>query len=94
VLGVMAFAYSGLLGVYITAVFTTRGSSASVVAALVIGFVTILMFQSYIVDSLGLPEVLKTIAFPWQLCIGSAVATLVCMAGNQPPRPQESAAHV
>src|SRR3546814_11881572 len=29
VLGVMAFAYSGLLGVYITAVFSKRGSTAS-----------------------------------------------------------------
>ena len=28
VLGVMAFAYSGLLGVYFTALFTKRGSSA------------------------------------------------------------------
>ena len=83
VLGVMAFAYSGLLGVYITAVFTKRGSSASVVAALIAGFVTILLFQGYIVDSFGLPPVLKTIAFPWQLCIGTAVATFICMIGNQ-----------
>lgn len=83
VLGVMAFAYSGLLGVYITAVFTKRGSSGSVVAALIAGFVTILLFQGYVVDSFGLPPVLKTIAFPWQLCIGTLVATCICMAGQQ-----------
>ncbi len=83
VLGVMAFAYSGLLGVYFTALFTKRGSSASVIAALVAGFVTILMFQGFVVDALGLPAAIKTIAFPWQLCLGTAVAILVCMSGNQ-----------
>ena len=83
VLGVMAFAYSGLLGVYFTALFTKRGSSASVIAALVAGFMTILMFQGFIVDALGLPAAIKTIAFPWQLCLGTAVAIFVCMMGNQ-----------
>jgi solute:Na+ symporter, SSS family len=86
VLGVMAFAYSGLLGVYFTAVFTARGSSASVIAALFTGFVTILLFQGYVVDNLGLPTAMKTIAFPWQLCIGTAVAALTCLMGNQPAR--------
>ncbi len=84
VLGVMAFAYSGLLGVYATAVFTRRGSSRSVIAALLAGFCTIMLFQGYVVDSLGLPELLKTIAFPWQLCLGTLIATLVCMMGSQP----------
>ncbi len=87
VLGVMAFAYSGLLGVYFTAVFTKRGSSASVIAALAAGFITILFFQPYVVDSFGLPAVLKTIAFPWQLCVGTLVATLVCLIGNQLVKP-------
>ncbi len=82
VLGVMAFAYSGLLGVYITAVFTTRGSSGSVIAALLSGFFVILLFQAYVVDSFGLPHALKQIAFPWQLCLGTAVATIVCMMGR------------
>jgi solute:Na+ symporter, SSS family len=90
VLGVMAFAYSGLLGVYFTAIFTKRGSSASVIAALVAGFLTILAVQGYIVDSLGLPTVMKTIAFPWQLCIGTLIATLICLLGNQPVRAAET----
>lgn len=86
VLGVMAFAYSGLLGVYFTAVFTRRGSSASAIAALIAGFVTILLFQGFVVDALGLPADVKSIAFPWQLCLGTLVATLVCLSGNQPPK--------
>lgn len=82
VLGVMAFAYSGLLGVYATALFSKRGSSLSVIAALIAGFVVILAFQDYVVDLFGLPPAMKGIAFPWQLCIGTAVATIVCMSGT------------
>src|SRR3546814_8461421 len=56
VLGVMAFAYSGLLGVYITAVFSKRGSTASVIAALAVGFIVVMLFQPFTIDVLGLPE--------------------------------------
>lgn len=80
VLGVMAFAYSGLLGVYGVALFSRRGSSASVIAAFLAGFVTVLAFQPYVIDSLGLPLALKGVAFPWQLVLGTAVAAAVCAA--------------
>jgi Na+/proline symporter len=93
VLGVMAFAYSGLLGVYFTAIFTSRGSSTSVIAALIAGFVTILAFQGYVVDNLGLPQVMKTIAFPWQLCLGTVVATAVCLIGSQSKSVTKSIEH-
>jgi len=78
VLGVMAFAYSGLLGVYGVALFSARGSSASVIAAFVAGFLTVLSFQPFVIDSLGLPLTMKGVAFPWQLVLGTAVAALVC----------------
>jgi solute:Na+ symporter, SSS family len=81
-LGVMVFAYSGLLGVYITALFTGRGSTASVLAALVVGFIVVLLFQPYVADALGLPVMFKGVAFPWQLCAGTVVATLVCLLGR------------
>jgi Na+/proline symporter len=82
VLGVMAFAYSGLLGVYGVALWTRRGSPASVIAALGAGFVTVLAFQPWIVDTFGLPPALRAIAFPWQLCLGTAVAAAVCALGK------------
>jgi Na+/proline symporter len=94
VLGVMAFAYSGLLGVYATALYTQRGSSRSVIAALIAGFCVIMVFQSYIVDHLGLPQVLKTIAFPWQLCAGTLVAMLVCMVGKQDTKTEQGTQYV
>lgn len=81
-LGVMTFAYSGLLGVYITALFTRRGNSASVIAALCVGFVAIGLQQSYVVDMLGLPLSWKSLAFPYQLCIGTAAAFATCLAGR------------
>ncbi len=89
VLGVMAFAYSGLIGVYAVALFSTRGNSVSVIAALAAGFLTVLLFQPYVIDLLGLPLGMKGIAFPWHLVVGSLVAAAVCYAGRPalPPRP-------
>ncbi len=80
VLGVMAFAYSGLIGVYGVALFSRRGTSASVIAAFIAGFFTVLAFQPYVIDSLGLPAGLKGVAFPWQLVLGSLIAALVCLS--------------
>jgi Na+/proline symporter len=89
-LGVMTFAYSGLLGVYFTALFTTRGSSASVCWALAAGFLAIALQQSYVVDMTGLPPGWKSLAFPFQLCIGTAIAFATCLLGNR--RPQDAVA--
>ena len=86
VLGVMGFAYSGLLGVYFTALFTRRGSTASVIAALATGFLAIALQQPFVVDTLGLPPAWKSLAFPFQLCLGTAVAFVTCAAGKQAPR--------
>jgi Na+/proline symporter len=91
-LGVMSFAYSGLLGVYLTALFTNRGSSRSVVWALVTGFVAVTLMQSYVVDTLALPASWKALAFPYQLCIGTAVAFATCLLGSQ--KPTEEAAPI
>ncbi|WP_374530840.1 sodium:solute symporter [Novosphingobium sp.] len=79
VLGVMAFAYSGLIGVYGVALFSRRGTSGSVIAAFAAGFLTVLAFQPYVIDSLGLPDALRGVAFPWQLVIGTLVAAAVCL---------------
>jgi Na+/proline symporter len=82
VLSIMNFAYAGLLGVYFTAVFTTRGSTASVVAALCVGFVVILGLQPALAKALGLPTPLRHLAFPWQLCLGATMSLLTCILGR------------
>ena len=86
-LQVMVFAYAGLLGVYFTALFSRRGNTASVIAALVAGFVTVACCQPYLVALLGLPRLLGQLAFPWQLCIGTLVATGVCLIPRGEPVP-------
>jgi SSS family transporter len=82
-LSVMLFSYSGLLGVYFTALFTNRGSENSVFAALVTGFIITLLFQPYI-QTLYLPEsMLFDLAFTWKLCIATLISTIVCMTGQR-----------
>ncbi len=81
-LSVMVFSYSGLLGVYFTVLFTKRGNQKSVLAALIGGFVLTLFFQPYVM-ALILPQAwLFDLGFTWQLCIGCAVAFLICSSGT------------
>ncbi len=71
-LGVMAFAYTGLLGVYFSAIFTKRGNSTTVLLALVGGFLTVLALQPY---TFGLQ-----LSFAVQMVSGTAVSFLVMQA--------------
>ncbi len=91
VLAIMTFAYAGLLGVYFTAIFTTRGTNTSVIMALGTGFLTILLMQKYTIDFLGLPVALKRFAFPWQLCLGTVVAFVTCVAAKPATVPVRTA---
>jgi SSS family transporter len=73
-LGVMAFAYSGLIGVYATALFSKRGSPTSIRYALIGGFVTVLFLQPYISGI--------HIGFAWQLVIGSLVSFAIAISAD------------
>lgn len=83
-LQVMVFAYAGLLGVYFAAVFTARGTTGSVITALLAGFATVSLLQPAIARAIGLPAPLTALAFPFQLCIGTLVAFLICIARPAP----------
>ncbi|MEP1384266.1 MAG: sodium:solute symporter [Paraglaciecola sp.] len=79
-LSVMVFSYSGLLGIYFTALFSKRGTPSSILAALVVGFSIPVLMQPY-VQSLYLPSHWQfDLAFTWQLVIGTTVSTLVCLS--------------
>ena len=93
VLGVMSFAYSGLLGVYSVALFTGRGNSTSVIAAFAAGFFTVLAFQPFVIDVAGLPAAMRGVAFPWQLCVGTLVAAATCALGSAKVKVALSADH-
>ena len=75
--GVMCFAYVGMLGVFLTAIFTKRGNNTSVIASLVVGMLIIipLMFQKELFGQ-------NYIAWTWWCPIGAIVTTLICLAGK------------
>ncbi len=70
---VMVFAYSGLVAVFLTALFTKRGNNASVIAALLAGFFAVLFMQMFFA---------KILAFPWQMFIAAGIAFGVCLLGK------------
>ncbi len=78
-LGVMAFAYTGLLGVFGAAIFTERGSAKTVPLALLGGFMTVLLLQPYVLGgAIGVK-----LGFAWQILVGTVVAFGVMMFGKE-----------
>lgn len=75
--GVMCFAYVGMLGVFLTAIFTKRGNGRSVIASLIVGMLIIipLMFQKELFGQ-------NYIAWTWWCPIGGAICTAICMLGK------------
>lgn len=87
-LGVMGFAYAGLVGVFFCAIFTNRGSSSSVLAALIVGFLWMFLTQQFMYDHLGLLQSepvasFYAIHFSWKLTIGAVLAFAVCSLGSR-----------
>jgi len=81
-LSVMVFSYSGLLGVYFTALFTERGNQRSVFWALTIGFLVTLFFQPYVMSVIVPAQWMFDLGFTWQLCIGAIISFCVCILGS------------
>lgn len=82
-LGVMTFAYSGLLGVFFTALLTKRGNAASAIVAMAVGFVTVLLLDPLVQQRL--PEALQVnMSFSWRLLIAATLSTMTCMVGQRP----------
>lgn len=89
-LGVMTFAFSGMLAVFVTALFTKRGNTASVIAALIVGATIIALLQDNVLAwwSQKLSGHAWKIAWPWWMPIASTPAFIVCCLGS--PRPNRS----
>ncbi len=71
---VMVFAYSGLVAVFLTALFTKRGNNATVIAAIATGFLSVVVMQTWFA---------KDIAFPWQMFVATTLAFVVCVSGKR-----------
>lgn len=73
-LGVMAFAYASLLGVYFSAIFTNRGNERTVLWALIGGFMTVLILQPYIFPI--------KVDFSIMMIVGTLVSFAIMMTGE------------
>lgn len=93
-LGVLTYAFAGMLGVFLTALLTSRGSSASVIAALVAGVITIVLLQEHVMGwwSVKLFSHQWKLAWPWWMPIGTAVSFCVCIIGKTDAPPYASRA--
>ncbi len=100
-LGVMVYAYTGLLAVFLCALFTRRGSTPSVLAALATGFLLTLAMEPALFRawtalfawSAATPDIADgfrlgelRLAFPWRMVIATAGALAVCLAGKSHER--------
>jgi Na+/proline symporter len=81
---VLNYAFSGMLAVFLTALLTKRGNSASVVAALVTGVVVVALTQDAPFSRITKMVLGKehTIAFTWAMPVATGLAFLVCVLGK------------
>lgn len=87
-LGVMAFAYTGMLGVFLTALLTRRGNTRSVLAALLTGLLCTSLLQDSVMAwwTTLLFNKPSTLAGFWWMPIGTVLAFIVCILGRPQPR--------
>lgn len=77
-LGVMVYAYAGLLGVFLAVLVFGRGSAVSLTAGLVAGVVTVAALQWGPVWWPGAVQV----SLGWRMAAGTAVSLVVALAGT------------
>ena len=79
--GLMTYALSGMLGVFLTALLTRRGNSASVVAALVVGVLAVAAMQDGVMGWWS-PVVfggVVRLAWPWWMPIATTLSFITCV---------------
>lgn len=84
-LGVMSFAYTGMLSVFLTALLTRRGNTATVLSALATGVIVTTLLQDSIYGwwTLRLFGRAHRLASFWWMPIGTIVSFLVCVSGRR-----------
>ena len=87
-LGVMSYAYAGLLGVFVVAIFTRRGSSRSVISALIVGGLVILATEPILLRTFEI-DVMPKLALAWRMTLAAGIAMAVA-AAPRGPRPVPS----
>ena len=74
-----------MLGVFMCALFTDRGNTASVISALIVGILVVLLVQPYVLGPLTeqLLGERMLLAWPWWTPIGGLCSFLVCYMGKR-----------
>lgn len=90
-LGVMSFAYTGLLGVFLTALFTRRGNTVTVLSALLAGVVVTTLLQNGICDwwTAKLLGQAHHLASFWWMPIGTGICFAICVSGAHEPAEEQ-----
>ena len=82
---ILSFAYTGMLGVFLTALLTKRGNNTSVIAALIAGVVITFLMQDKIMQywsTLLFHREFK-ISNMWAMTIGTPISFLICVMGKK-----------
>lgn len=96
-LGVMAYAYAGLVAVFLSATLTRRGNTASALSAFAVGFVAVTVMQPAVWARLTGGDM--ALAWTWRFFIATALAFLTCQLGpaanggrgaSEEPAPREA----
>ncbi len=87
-LGVMTYAYAGLLGVFIIAMFTRRGSGRSIITALVAGALVILLTDRNVQSTLGIDTYVPGLALGWRLTLGAGLSAVIAAVPGSPKSPE------
>lgn len=83
-LGVMTFAFSGMLAVFLTALLTRRGNNTSVILSLLTGVIVITLTQNWAWTRITglLMDKPATIGFNYAMLLATSLAFLVCVLGR------------
>jgi len=92
-LSMLAFAFSGMLAVFLAGLFTRRGNNASVIGALATGFGLTLLMQDFVLGPItraafGTPV---RVAFTYAMPIATLAALGVCLLGSPSKHPPRAA---
>lgn len=88
-LGVMTYAYAGLLGVFLVAMFTRRGSGRSIITALVAGALVILLTDRNVQATLGIDAFVPSLALGWRLILGAGLSAAIAAIPGSPESPKQ-----
>ena len=88
-LGVMTYAYAGLLGVFVVALFTRRGSGRSIITALVVGALVILLTDRNVQTAFGIDSYLPSLAIGWRLMLGAGLSAAIAAIPGSPESPKQ-----